>query len=420
MYPYFFSFLLLFFALISWREPKHGLWLLAFGLPAYLLRFDILGIPFTFLEAMILILTAITLLKQPHLFLTAWNTLPLPWKILIAGTLAVATVALLPAPDIFAALGVWKAYFIEPIFVFFLVRILLQNKKDLSPLLIALGGGALFVALFAIVQWMFQIGIPVPWDIERRVTSLFPYPNAVGLYLGPLMIMSVLAGRHTWQSHHKKLFTFWMITVVLSGTAIVLAQSEAAILAVTVTIFVLSLLSRFWRKITLPLAAIVILLIALIPSTRTFTFQKLALQDYSGSIRLTQWEETFHLLKDHSLVGAGLAGYPTALIPYHTHDYIEIFQYPHNLLLNAWVELGILGVILSGYLVYLLVRSVPRIRHSWINLLGLTVFFEMLIHGLVDVPYFKNDLSVLVWIFLALLLFSYDSRSPDSSSPKKS
>ncbi len=73
------------------------------------------------------------------------------------------------------------------------------------------------------------------------------------------------------------------------------------------------------------------------------------------------------------------------------------------------MELGILGVILFGYLGYLLIRVIPRVRHSWVGILCLALFFEMLIHGLVDVPYFKNDLSILVWIFFALLL--YDSQS---------
>ncbi len=409
MYPFLLEFLFLLFTFICWREPKHGLYLIVFGLPAYLLRFEILSIPMTFLEGMILILTIVALIKQPRSFLHAWITLPLPWKIFVIGTVAIALLALLPASDILAALGVWKAYFVEPILMFFLVRVLLQNQKDLSCFLVALGSGALLTALFAIIQWVFQIGIPVPWDIERRVTSFFPYPNAVGLYLGPLIILGVVAGRQAWLSQSKKLFTFWITTIILCGIAIVFAQSEAVILAVALTLFLLSLLSKFWRKISLPLAVLAIILIALIPSARTFTFQKLTLQDYSGSVRLTQWEETWELLKDHPIIGAGLAGYPTALVPYHTYTHIEIFQYPHNIFLNAWVELGILGVILFGYLGYLLIRVIPRVRHSWVGILCLALFFEMLIHGLVDVPYFKNDLSILVWIFFALLL--YDSQS---------
>jgi O-antigen ligase len=132
-------------------------------------------------------------------------------------------------------------------------------------------------------------------------------------------------------------------------------------------------------------------------------------------VRLTQWEETWNLLKDHPFVGAGLAGYPEALAPYHTHSHIEIFQYPHNLFLNAWTELGLLGLVLLVFLGILLLRSTPHVRTSWIKMMVLAVFAEMFIHGLVDVPYFKNDLSIFSWILVTLLL--YDSQpSPTKTS----
>jgi len=415
MYLFILGILLLLFAWISWREPKQGLWLLAFALPSYLLRFSILEIPGTFLESMILILAFVMLLKQPASFLLAWKTLPRVWKLIVVGTLAIATLALLPSPDLLSALGAWKAYFIEPMLVFLLARILFKNDQDILHLLFAFGCSALAVSLFAITQWVFEIGIPAPWDIERRITSFFPYPNAVGLFLGPICVAGIFAAKQAWAQHKKPLLVFWIIVLFLSGAAIVLAQSEAAMLAVLTTTFLLSLFSRFWRCITVPLFAITILLIFLIPFARTMTWQKLTLQDYSGSVRLTQWEETWNMLKDHPMMGAGLAGYPEALDPYHTHSYIEIFQYPHNLFLNAWTELGLLGLVLLVFFGILLFRSTPRVRTSWIKMMVLAVFAEMFIHGLVDVPYFKNDLSVLSWIFVALLLYDTQS-SPTKTS----
>jgi putative inorganic carbon (HCO3(-)) transporter len=299
--------------------------------------------------------------------------------------------------------------------VFLLARILFKNDQDILHLLFAFGCSALAVSLFAITQWVFEIGIPAPWDIERRITSFFPYPNAVGLFLGPICVAGIFAAKQAWAQHKKPLLVFWIIVLFLSGAAIVLAQSEAAMLAVLTTTFLLSLFSRFWRCITVPLFAITILLIFLIPFARTMTWQKLTLQDYSGSVRLTQWEETWNMLKDHPMMGAGLAGYPEALDPYHTHSYIEIFQYPHNLFLNAWTELGLLGLVLLVFFGILLFRSTPRVRTSWIKMMVLAVFAEMFIHGLVDVPYFKNDLSVLSWIFVALLLYDTQS-SPTKTS----
>lgn len=414
MYPFILGILLLLFAWISWREPKQGLWLIAFALPSYLLRFHVLGIPSTFLEGMIVLLAFLVVLKQPESFLHAWKTLPRLWKIFIVGTLVVAMLAILPAPDLLSALGAWKAYFAEPILVFFLARMLLKSEQDLLHLIFALGCSALVTSLFAVAQWVFEISIPAPWDIERRVTSFFPYPNAVGLFLGPLSLAGIFAATRAWTQHKKSLLIFWIITLLLSGATIILAQSEAAILAVLITAFLLSLFSRFWRRITVPLFILATLLISLTPSVRTTVWQKLTLQDYSGSVRLTQWEETGNLLINHPLMGAGLTGYPEALKPYHTHAHIEIFQYPHNIFLNAWTELGLLGLVLLVFFGILLLRSLPRVQTTWICAMVLAVFAEMLIHGLVDVPYFKNDLSVLSWVFIALLL--YDPQPPTTKT----
>lgn len=125
-------------------------------------------------------------------------------------------------------------------------------------------------------------------------------------------------------------------------------------------------------------------------------FQKLTLQDYSGSVRLSQWSETIDMLQDHWLLGAGLSGYQTVFKPYHQATHLEIFQYPHNILLNIWVELGLLGLIAVGLLSWHVLRAEPSI--------AIFALLQMIIHGLVDVPYFKNDLAFLTWIFLAIIL----------------
>jgi O-antigen ligase len=148
----------------------------------------------------------------------------------------------------------------------------------------------------------------------------------------------------------------------------------------------------------------------MIPITRN----KLLLQDYSGQVRLSQWSETVAFLKDNLFFGAGLNGYPEALTQYHNPTLYEIFQYPHNIFLNTWVELGVLGLIALIWFSHLIFSSILRRRPKdlpeLIRLsakgrhLQLALFAALLtifIHGLVDVPYFKNDLSLLTWTLLA-------------------
>ena len=80
----------------------------------------------------------------------------------------------------------------------------------------------------------------------------------------------------------------------------------------------------------------------------------------------------------------------------------------YNLFLNFWTEIGLIG--LSLFLLFL-VYIVCSLRNlfleknilAWPLSLAWSTWF---IHGLVDVPYFKNDLSILFFIFLALTLIA--------------
>ena len=128
----------------------------------------------------------------------------------------------------------------------------------------------------------------------------------------------------------------------------------------------------------------------------------------SLAIRGLQWQETFSLLKEHWFFGAGLNGYQSLMAQYHQISWLEIFLYPHNIFLNFWVELGLAGLLLFLVFIYLISRNLKILflkKHylAWPLCLTWLVIF---IHGLVDVPYFKNDLSVLFFILLALTIVS--------------
>ncbi|MFH0951082.1 MAG: hypothetical protein V1765_01245, partial [bacterium] len=83
--------------------------------------------------------------------------------------------------------------------------------------------------------------------------------------------------------------------------------------------------------------------------------------------------------------------------------------YPHNILLNFWTELGLLGMLLFVWLIvkYLvltlrqLIAKQNDSRYLTLGLLGAMI--TIIIHGLVDVPYFKNDLAIIFWLLLVLL-----------------
>ena len=193
---------------------------------------------------------------------------------------------------------------------------------------------------------------------------------------------------------------------ILSLIATALAQSEAAIVAIMATLLLAGLVNKNTRRLTvagtLALGALVLL-----SPWRADVVGKLTLQDYSGQVRLSQWSETMNLLQDRWLLGTGLSGYPTALEPYHQATHYEIFQYPHNIILNIWVELGLLGFIAVALLGWQLLARGRSIKlASLAEYAALFALIEIAIHGLVDVPYLKNDLAILTWLLIAILLYA--------------
>ena len=427
--------------------------LIIVGLPTYLIRFQVLELPLTFLETMILIAFFVWFLK------TFWPGLKknlkersartnYPYSIEIILMLIISLLAVGTAGGSASALGIWKAYFFEPILLFILLFNVLKDKKDWLKILNAFALAVATVSLLAIFQRLTGLFIANPfWAAEetRRVVSFFGYPNAVGLYLAPLiMVLSGGLAALNWQDGilvRDRLKKIWFsLTIIISILAIYFAKSEGALIGLVAGFFIFGLC--FGRKTRITILILTVLIGAgLYFSTpvRSLIIEKATLSDLSGSIRRQQWKETWAMLSDGRIIsGAGLNNYQKAIKPYHqegiffnrdhlenfdTRAYgsaelrakywqpVEIYLYPHNIWLNFWSELGIAGALLfvwiSGKYLFLSWRLNQKLKrkndpNKYLALGLLTAMLVVIIHGLVDVPYFKNDLAAMFWIIIAL------------------
>jgi O-antigen ligase len=121
------------------------------------------------------------------------------------------------------------------------------------------------------------------------------------------------------------------------------------------------------------------------------------------------WGATLRMLRDHPLFGGGLSGFKQAIAPYGVQQSAaEDVMYPHNIVLNAWTETGLLGLMAFGWVLVQAVRVAitgwREAEPTWRPLYAgvILAIAAMVVHGLVDVPYWKNDLSVEFWALLAL------------------
>ena len=427
------------FAILSIKNIKLAIAFTIFALPTYLIRFSVFNIPMTALEVMILVLFAVFVVlkirKKEKIELSNYK-----WLILLF--LIAATVAVFVSVEKVSALGLWKAYFIEPI-LFFIVFINEIKKKDLYLIINAIGLSALFVSIPAIVQKFWPIGIENGfWAAEetRRVVSWYGFPNAIGLYLAPIAVLfaglAIAQASKLFSNKNKAeylAFIFKVLVFTCCVLAIYFAKSEGALVAIFAGIVLLGLVLPYkkLRMMTIIFAFLLFCIFAFIPSTSKLV-DKLILRDTSGQIRQQQWNETFKMLKDGKIItGAGLSNYQNAIEPYHQEgvwlkDYndpkwldkifndeeyrsahwqpVEIYMYPHNFILNFWTEIGLLGLLAFTLLLLKFIQSYKNVSKEdrLIYKIFIVMLMTILIHGLVDVPYLKNDLSVFFWLMFGL------------------
>jgi len=407
------------FLLIAKRSVIWALALIILLLPSYLWRLNFLGYPTTFLELMIVVLFVFWLIKQQQRQKINWrlrgiaNRIANPWRYFLLTWLLISVVALFFNFNL-AALGLWRAYFLEPILFLLIFLYSVKNKEDLQIIFYALGSLVVALAGLAILQDFTAWYLPAAYNLpnSKRLTTVFSYPNALSLLVAP--ITALFTG--LWLNNKNKARQLAYLGVVFLGILLLfLAKSEGAILAFGFSLLFYFFFAKIANKKKLALAIILMLVIFLTPAKNyiTQTINDILQpnpEQYTSSlaVRGLQWQETASLLQDHWLFGAGIDGYQKMMVNYHQITWLEIFLYPHNVFLNFWVELGLIGLLFFIFLMCYLVRTcyiLIKNEHylAWALSLSWLTWF---IHGLVDVPYFKNDLSILFFILLGLTILS--------------
>ena len=252
-----------------------------------------------------------------------------------------------------------------------------------------------------------------PNQLVKRATSIFPDPNFLGLYLGPLIVLAIGQLIRQFKNVSKfryLLIIYWFLISLVSILAVIFARCEGSLVGVIAGLIFIGIIWRSSRRWVVVGLAILVIFILTIAPIRSFIFQKATLQDLSGQVRLRVWLETTTMLKEHPFLGAGLTGYRLVMEKYHQPIFskelplnLEIQPYPHNIFLAVWAELGLPGLLVFFLIIIQFFRQGSK-KFSFFSLLIMGVMVCILVHGLVDTPYFKNDLSVIFWLFIGMML----------------
>ena len=421
---------------LAYNKPIYAVGLTIILLPTYLFRSQIWFLPFTFLELCIWVTFLgwlINRLKNKNS--TPYPLIPSPYKWPIILILIAATIAIFISPNLREAAGLWKAYFVEPI-LFFLILINVVRMRGAEPLdsaedtlsknreiiLWSLGISTLVISLLAIFQKFTGFGIAEPsWmDVShRRVTSIFTSPNAVGLYLGPIVVIylawiitdlkSIFTKPRNLLTTYYYLLTSKLLIIVLALAAILFTVSQGTWLGLLAAIIFLAYF-KWNKKWTIAIVLVSIILILIIPTTRDIAWPILTFQDSAGQNRITLLQiSRQHLLESpkNFIFGAGIFGFPQIQNQFRDPLQMQALLYPHNIIFNFWLEIGLLGLIAFTWLIIKFFKTgfqKLKTNNQQLALALMAAMIVIIVHGLVDVPYFKNDLAILFWIIVGLLI----------------
>lgn len=372
--------------------------------PGYVIRFRFGFYPTTLLEIAILLTIVVFAIES-------WRQrTPIEWKspftvpailFLLAGAISV-----LVAPQPVKALGLFRAYLVEPIALFVVISAVVITQRRALVVLGGLGVAGTVVAVFnafvvlqAIRHHTLNVAVAPP-------VVIYTTANAVALFLVPLLGVAaslVLFARDRVERLGAGAF------LVMAGVATLLSFSRGGFLAVALMALMLAAIHQR-RRLLVPAVVILGLALSRLPPVASRLGHEIDFTDPNNSLaeRFRLWGATLRMLRDHPIFGTGLSGFASTVDRYRQGSFTEHLIYPHNIALNFWTETGLLGLAAFAWIVVsglrLTWRAWRRGSTGW-RPIELGIFLALvgiIVHGLVDVPYWKNDLSVEFWVLLSL------------------
>jgi O-antigen ligase len=388
-----------------------GVYLTIILLPAYLIRFDVFGIPTNALEILILLIFSgwfIGLKKDAiNRVSTAEQKKYITPVILIFLGLVIST---LVNKNYAVGFGIIKSWFVFPLIFIFLISQILEKEKIINVYK-AFYLSAFLVSLAAL-GYLFLGKI----TYDGRLEGFFNSPNYLAMYIAPALIILM-------QAQNAKRKTFIFISGLAMLTAFYFTYSYAAWISVALSLIIVSIIKNkalFKNKTIIFL----IILVALLFIFQLNSEKLVNLKNFNRSSlesRLMIWQSAGKMLENNWIFGIGPGNFEAKYLEYQKYypPYLEwAVPHPHNLYLTYWLYGGIIG--LTGFMIIIycfftdIFKEIKRAGHpvklthgasrpapaddSALKFIALGIMLYILIHGIADTMYFKNDLAIVFWL----------------------
>lgn len=311
------------------------------------------------------------------------------------------------------ALGIAKGWFLVPIVYFYLI---VQNfdRRNVSLLAVPTYFSLMIVSLWAFAQ---KLGLVTTLFYQKsdqsfiqyltgnfRVFGPFESPNYLAMFLVPMFFLSLPIFNLIKNKTNK---VFIAILYSLPLVALILSGSRAGIIAFIVAVFIYIFTTQQKNIGSMVLSSALLVSVAFFA---VIFFYQYGLNPTSDSVRIEIYHYAIKILKGNWLWGIGLGNFKDVVTEYSidalsfkTHA-LPYAIHPHNIFLAFWLNLGLLGFLsFVSFVIYLFYSLFKSTNRSLLFVSAFCALVAILIHGLFDTTYFKNDLSVIFWLTAAMI-----------------
>jgi len=392
------------FVWLAQKRFKMAVYLIIFLAPAYLLRVKIFFVPTNVQEILIWLMFLVWLARREYRNVICQQAKKFLWPVLaILAGVAVSTVF---SQNLRMSAGIFKGWFLAPMIFGLVALTQLETEEEIKKALWALVASGMAVSAISFFYWF---GGKATFD--GRLSGIFLSPNHLAMYLAPCFLSALGV---FWLSTGKKEKFFIIAAILLIVLAIYLTFSYAAWMAVLLAVlFALAIKIKFSSKKIKLFTVYCFLFTVLLGTIFVSQLGSAKLNNLLHSSRSSWqsrqmvWQAAFLIGKNNPIFGIGPGMFQEYYLQYQkyfTAPYLEwAVPQPHNLFLAFWLETGILG--LAGF-IWLVALFAVRIyglvkKKNGIALVLAMIIVYIIAHGLVDTPYFKNDLAAVFWLIIS-------------------
>jgi O-antigen ligase len=383
------------------RFQKNLILAILFSLPAYLIKIRVGWISFNVLELLVAILVLAWILNRNNKYSILDTQYSMPVALIFFGLFS----SIFFNEGYYAGLGVVKGWFFFP--ALFAAVFFDQLKRDEALLEKSLAALFFSGVLVSAAGTAFEFFGFLTFD--HRLKIFWDSPNQAAMFLAaPFLIGAFLALKE--KNIRKKIVYFVGLFLIALNLYFTFSFGACLGIGAALAVFFCSWLGQIRQKKYFVIALGLAVFVLGAASVGKYESLRGLGERSSLASRFMIWKSAGLMIEKNPFLGIGPGNFQEKYLEYQKYflPYLEwSVPQPHNIFLAFWLESGAFGLIGFVWTLALFFKDNKKTieKNRPFGILFLAIMIYILVHGMVDTTYWRNDLAFVFWAIVAANLF---------------